>query len=85
MELIRTIRERRQAQRQSEIMMEAEEYIRLSDFDDDMFIAYNGIPLVPIDKGWTVPQILEKLSEVRQNYMNAKTKEYRIPRIAAML
>ena len=85
MELIRTIREKRLTQRQLEIRQAAEEYISLADFDDSMFIAFNGIPLVQIEKDWTVPQILEKLSEVRSNYVNAKLKEVGLPRVAAML
>lgn len=89
MELIRTLREKRQANKQikhqRQFIQASEDYIRLSDFDNDMYIAYNDLPLVPIDRSWTVPQILEKLNEVRQNYVNAKMKEDGLPKLAAML
>ena len=85
MELIRTLRNKRQTSLQQDIMRMAEDYITLSDFDNSMYISYNGIPLVPIEQDWTVPQILEKLSEIRQNYVNAKLKENNLPKIAAML
>lgn len=89
MELIRTLKEKRQANKQikhqRQFIQASEDYIRLSDFDNDMYIAYNDLPLVPIDRNWTVPQILEKLNEVRQNYVNAKMKEDGLPKLAAIL
>ena len=66
----------------TEIMLREE---IICDLDNSMFIAFNGIPLVQIENDWTVPQILEKLSEVRKNYINAKIKELSLPRVAAML
>ena len=85
MELIRTIREKRKVQRQLEIQQASEQDRRLADFDHDMYNAYIELPLVPIDRNWTVPQILEKLSEVRSNFVKAKLKEVGLPRVAAML
>lgn len=75
MEFIRTLRERQQTQRQADIQRLAEDTIRLSDFDDDIYIAYDGTPLVPIDRNWTSVQIIEELSKLRQNYINSKMKE----------
>ena len=66
-------------------MQASEECIRLADFDDSIYIAYNGLPLVPVEKDWNVSQILEKLKEVRDNYVKARLKDYGLPRIAAML
>ena len=89
MELIRTLKEKRQTNKQikhqRQFIQASEDYIRLSDFDNDMYIAYNDLPLVPVDRNWTVPQILEKLNEVRQNYVNAKMKEDGLPKLAAIL
>ena len=42
MEFIRTIRNKRQTQKQNEIQRQAEDTITLSDFLDAMYIAYNG-------------------------------------------
>ena len=75
MELIRTLREKSQTRREEEIHHQAEDTITLSDFESSLYIAYNGTPLVPIDEGWTSKEIVGKLNELRQNYINAKLKE----------
>ena len=85
MELIRTLREKHQTNRQLEIEKQAEETIQLADFDDSLYIAYGGTPLVPIDPNWTSKEIVQELSKVRHNYINGKLKENGIPRIAAVL
>ena len=75
MELIRTLRQKQQTQRQYDIQRQAEDTICLSDFDNDMYIAYCGTPLVPINKEWTSVQILEELAKLRQNFINSKMKQ----------
>lgn len=75
MELIRTLREKAQTKRQAEIHKLAEEIITLSDFADCLFIAYNGMPIVPIEKQWTSEEIIQELSKLRQNFINVKTKQ----------
>lgn len=49
MEFIRTFREKSQTRKQEEINREAMETITIEDFDDSLYIAYNGTPLAPID------------------------------------
>ena len=75
MEWIRTIRERQQTKRQEDIQKMSEEIITLSDFADSLYIAYQGTPLVPIKEEWTSKEIVQELTKVRQNYINAKIKE----------
>lgn len=75
MEFIRTIRERQQTKRQEDIQRQAEEYITLSDFDSDLYIAYQGTPFIPIDKNWTSTQIVEELYKLRQNFINARLSD----------
>lgn len=75
MEFIRTFREKSQTRREELIHRQAEEVITLSDFDSSLFIAYNGTPFVPIEDGWTSKQIVEELTKLRQNFINAKLKE----------
>lgn len=53
----------------------AEETITLSDFESDLYIAYNGTPFVPIQEDWTSKQIVEELAKLRQNFCNAKIKQ----------
>ena len=84
MEFIRTLREKSQTKRQEEIEMMAEETITLKDFDNSLFIAYNGTPLAPIEPSWTTKEIVQQLSVFRQNFINSKMKENGL-RIAAAL
>lgn len=76
MEFIRTIREKRQTKYQEELQRQAEEAITLSDFDNSLYIAFAGTPLVPIQENWTSKEIIEELSKLRQNYINSKNKQY---------
>ena len=74
MELIRTLREKSQTKKQEEIQKQAEETITLSDFDNSIYIAFAGTPLVPIKEEWTSKEIIKELSKLRQNYINSKLK-----------
>ena len=73
MELIRTLKERAATRRQQEIHQWAEQLITLDDFDSQLYIAYNGTPLIPVKDDWTPKEIIEELSKVRQNYIKSKT------------
>jgi hypothetical protein len=84
MEFIRTLREKSQTKRQEEIEKMAEETITLKDFDNSLFIAYNGTPLAPVEPSWTTKEIVQQLSVFRQNFINSKMKENGL-RIAATL
>lgn len=72
MEFIRTLREKYATQRQDDIMKEAEEVIRVSDFADSLYISYGGTPLIQIEDNWTPKDILQKLSVIRHNYINSR-------------
>jgi hypothetical protein len=73
-EFIRTLRERSQTKKEEEVQKMSEQVITLSDFDSSLYIAYNGTPFVPIKEEWTSKEIVEELSKLRQNYINAKLK-----------
>lgn len=75
MELIRTLREKQKTSRQNDIIQEAHSIICLDDFDDKIFISYNGTPLIPIEEKWTQKEILAKLEDTRKGYINYKTKQ----------
>lgn len=85
MELIRTLREKSQTKRQEQIERMAEETITIQDFDDNLFIAYNGTPLAPIEPSWTTKEIVQQLSIFRNNFINSKMKEAGLHKIAAVL
>ena len=85
MEFIRTLREKSQTRREEEIHLMAEELIRLKDFKDTIYIAYQGTPLVPVKEEWTSREIVQELAKVRANYIDAKLREQGLPKIAAVL
>ena len=84
MEWMKSFREKSQTKRQEAIRIQAEDTICLTDFANELYIAYNGTPLVPINKEWTSKEILEELNKRRQNYINSRMQES-CSRIAAVL
>jgi hypothetical protein len=85
MEFIRTIKEKSQTKKQEAIAKLAESLITIQDFDNSLFIAYNGTPLAPIEPSWTTKEIVQQLSIFRSNFVNSRLKEEGLPRIAAIL
>ena len=75
MEFIRTIREKQRTKRQAEIELKAEELITLTDFNDSIYIAYNGTPLAPIDPSWTTKEIVQQLTVFRKNFIESRLKD----------
>jgi hypothetical protein len=84
MEWIRTIREKQQSSKQKDISEQAHMSICLDDFDGKIFIAYNGAPLIPVEEKWTQKEILAKLDETRNSYINYKLKQLDLPKVAAL-
>lgn len=84
MELIRTIREKSQTKKQAEIVRQAKDIVTLRDFENGLYIAYNGTPLAPIDPSWTTKEIVQQLSVFRNNFISSRLKEAGL-RIAASL
>ena len=85
MEFIRTLREKKQARIKATIMQQSEDVIQLSDFNNEIFISYSGTPLMPIDNTMTPKDIVNKLAEIRQYYVNSRMKKCGLPKIAAAL
>lgn len=75
MEFIRTLREKQMTSRQKSINEEANYAICLSDFDGKIYIAYHGTPIIPVEEKWTQKEILSKLEEIRNSYINYKMKK----------
>lgn len=76
MGFIKSIKQKYQTQRENEINDRAESLITVIDFAGDLYVAYSGIPLIPIDRKWTSKEILDELSLVRQNYVNSQMGAY---------
>lgn len=74
MEFLKTYKEKQQVRRQAEIEEQAERLIRIQDFDNSLFLAYNGTPLAPIDPAWTTKEIIQQLTIFRNNYITSHIK-----------
>lgn len=75
MEFIRSLREKQQVSQQNSIIEQAHSSICLEDFDDMIYIAYNGAPLIPVESNWTQKEILKKLEETRNSFIKYKQKQ----------
>ena len=84
MELIRTLKAKQQTKAQEAISKQAEDLIQVADFENSLYIAYDGTPLAPIDPSWTTKEIVQQLSIFRQNFINSRRKEYGL-RVTAVL
>ena len=74
MEFINNWKEKSHHRREEEVRVMANEFITLSDFDNKLYVAFQGTPLIVIDENLSVPDILKKLQEIRNNYINSKLK-----------
>lgn len=48
--------------------LESRSAIKVKDFENELYIAVNGVPLLPIPNDWTASQILERLGNLRRGY-----------------
>ena len=77
MEIFATIKARRKKAKEKEVMSQARRRIEVSDFEDKLYIAYDGTPVFPIEENWTTKEIMQRLFELRANYIKAKMSETR--------
>lgn len=85
MELIKTFREKQQTSKQNNITQQAHDLICLDDFDNKLYIAFHGTPLVPIDENLSQKEILTKLEEVRRSYINHEMRQLSMSKVAMFL
>lgn len=83
--LFKTDPEKQETKRQNTLRQQAEEIITVTDFADELYIAYNGTPLAPIEPSWTTKEIVQQLSIFRNNYINSRMKDFNHPKVAAVL
>jgi len=77
-EFIKNLKERQKIKRKLEITQQAEDTICLSDFNNQVYIAYNGTPLVVVEDSWKSQEIIQELHKLRDNFISARLKEYKI-------
>ena len=75
MEIIARWKEKRQEAKRKDLESQSRRRIEVSDFKDKLFIAIDGVPMVPISADWTTKEIIEHLNTYRQNYVSAKMSE----------
>ena len=85
MEFTRTIRDRQITKHQDDLVKEAERKICIDDFDSNIYIAYDGTPLIPIEEDWLPQDIIAELSKLRQSYVKGKMKDYEPTFIESLL
>lgn len=76
MEFTRTIPEISVTHKQESIQKQAEKDIKLSDFCDVLYISFKGMPMVFIEPETPAKDIIERVQEIRKEYINFKEKEY---------
>ena len=74
MELRRTIKKKIVSSKEKSMDLESRSVIRVKDFDNELYIAVNGVPLLPIDSNWTASQIIDRLNDLRDGYMTYRIK-----------
>lgn len=56
------------------IHRQAADDITISDFNSRIYIAFMGNPLVLLDENLTAKEVFDRLVEVRENFIDAKTR-----------
>lgn len=74
-EIFKAIKKKQQASRHNSIIQQAHSCICLDDFDNKVYIAYNGTPLIPVEDNWTQKEILNKLEDTREGYIAFRLKQ----------
>ena len=75
MNFIDNWREKSQIRRKESIQRMAESYITLADSESRIYIAYQGNPLILLDENLSAGEVMHKLKEVRDNYIDSKVKD----------
>ena len=68
---------KRQENRKKEIESQARQRIGIKDFDGELFFAYDGTPLLPVEDSATPKAMLDTLSTLRENYVKSRLSESR--------
>lgn len=72
MDFLNTLKEKHRASRKAELEKTAESVIALTDFAGQLYIGFEGIPLVLIEDNWTISKIMETLNNYRETYVKSR-------------
>ena len=75
MEFLNNWKEKSHQRREEEVKVMANEFITLADFENKLYVAFQGNPLIVIDENLSASDILKKLQEIRNNYINSKLND----------
>ena len=76
MDFFKAIKDKYNNKRKDEIKKWSEKIVTVNDFAGNLYITFNGTPLVPIEDNWTSEDILKELSKIRCNYIVSKQVEF---------
>lgn len=74
-EFIKSFKEKQKIKQFAAIKQQAEDNIYLSDFNNKVYIAVGGNPLVEIQEQWTTKEIMKELDKLRDNYISVKLRK----------
>lgn len=77
MQLLSNLRAKRQENRKKEIESQARQRIGIKDFDGELFFAYDGTPLLPVEENATPKEMLATPGTLRENFVKSKLTESR--------
>lgn len=71
-EFIKSFKEKQRTRHFAAIKQQAEDTIYLSDFNNKVYIAVNGSPLVEVQEQWTSKEMMVELGKLRDNFIRSK-------------
>ena len=74
MEILKTIKEKSFTRKEADVKKDSENLITLSDFNNQIYIAYLNTPLIHLDENLTAKEVIVELNKIRDNYINSKLK-----------
>lgn len=77
MNLFSDFKAKRRESRKKEIESQATQRIGIKDFDGELFFAYDGTPLLPVEDSATPKAMLATLGTLRDNFVKSKLTESR--------
>ena len=68
-------KQNRQEAKERKLTRQARQRIGVQDFEKKLYIAVDGTPLVPVEPQWTTKDIIERIDNMRSNYVKGRKSE----------